>query len=110
MAAESELNRTRSQNMAMTLCPSFFTMLRIRRTSSLSPDDDSTCIVISHGSQQTVNHTNARQLNDLLKRRGCKPKQPVKLDEHSRAERGDHAGHRFRLALTPQGVADTERG
>jgi hypothetical protein len=43
-------------------------------------DDPETCTVYSHGSSATVNHLNARQLNNLLKKKGCKPKQPVKLD------------------------------
>ncbi|WP_247315908.1 RHS repeat-associated core domain-containing protein, partial [Ralstonia pseudosolanacearum] len=43
-------------------------------------DDPNLCIVISHGSNQTVNHMNAQQLNKRLAILGCKPKQPVKLD------------------------------
>jgi RHS repeat-associated protein len=43
-------------------------------------DDPATCTVYSHGSSATVSLMNAKQLNKLLKQRGCKPKQPVKLD------------------------------
>jgi hypothetical protein len=43
------------------------------------PDDPNKCIVISHGSPQTVNQMNAKQLNKLLTQSGCR-KEPVRID------------------------------
>jgi uncharacterized protein RhaS with RHS repeats len=43
------------------------------------PDDPTICLVISHGSNLTVNHMYAKQLNNRINK-SCKPKQPVKLD------------------------------
>ena len=54
------------------------------------PDDSNTCLVISHGSNQSVNRMNASQLNRELSKRGCTPKQPVKLDA-CRAGQGDNS-------------------
>ncbi len=44
------------------------------------PDDPSMCVVISHGSAQSVNHMNASHLRAALAKGGCKPKQPVRLE------------------------------
>lgn len=55
-----------------------------------APDDPTVCAVYSHGSSATVNHMNARQLNRELKKRGCKPQQPVKLDA-CRAGQGENS-------------------
>ncbi|MES2280547.1 MAG: RHS repeat-associated core domain-containing protein [Pseudomonadota bacterium] len=54
------------------------------------PDDPSTCLVISHGSNQSVSRMNASQLNKLLNKQGCTPKQPVKLDA-CRTGQGDNS-------------------
>lgn len=54
------------------------------------PDDPNTCLVISHGSSQSVNRMNASQLNKELNRQGCIPKQPVKLDA-CRTGEGDNS-------------------
>ncbi|WP_431050604.1 RHS repeat domain-containing protein [Roseateles sp. L2-2] len=45
-----------------------------------APDDPDVCLVISHGGPGSVNHMDAKRLNKELTRRGCSPKQPVKLD------------------------------
>lgn len=44
-----------------------------------TPDDPNICLVISHGTPQSVNRMNARQLNQYLEGK-CKPQQPIKLD------------------------------
>ncbi len=54
-----------------------------------TPDDPDVCLVISHGSPQSVNHMNAKQLNKMLSGQ-CKPKQPVKLDA-CRTGQGDNS-------------------
>lgn len=51
-----------------------------RKAAENEPDDPAICLVISHGSAQSVNHMNASQLNKALFKAGCKPKQPVKLE------------------------------
>jgi hypothetical protein len=59
------------------------------------PDDPATCTVYSHGSSKTVSGMNAQQLNALLKKRGCKPKQPVKLDACRTGQGEDSIGEQL---------------
>jgi RHS repeat-associated protein len=53
------------------------------------PDDPTKCIVIAHGSTQSVNRMNARQLDKLLTQSGCK-KEPVRIDA-CRTGQGDNS-------------------
>jgi len=54
------------------------------------PDDPNTCLIISHGSPSSVGLRNAKQLNALLQLKGCKPKQPVKINA-CRAGEGENS-------------------
>jgi RHS repeat-associated protein len=58
-------------------------------------DDPETCIIFSHGSNKTVNRMNAAQLNKAITAKGCKPKQPVKLDACRTGEGNDSIGEQL---------------
>ena len=54
------------------------------------PDDPETCLIVSHGSPSSVGYRNASQLNALLKLKGCKPRQLVKINA-CRAGEGENS-------------------
>ena len=73
-----------------------------------TPDDPDVCLVISHGSPQSVNGMNARQLNKMLSTQ-CKPKQPVKLDACRTGEGDNSIGEQLAKLRKAPVVAPDDR-
>lgn len=69
-------------------------------------DDPEVCLVISHGSPQSVTHMNAKALHKFLKGK-CKPKQPVKLDACRTGQGEDSIAEKLaKLRKTPVAAPD----